>query len=1038
MWSRLQSIIAAAALAASITFTATGTAHAQFINNGHGPAAEKWLQTKADNYKLIYPEYFAPTALSLVPVIDTIWPWISHSFTRKPQRLPMLMYTHSQLSNGMVVWAPKRMELITTPPADTYADLWLKQLIAHESRHVAQLSAVRNGLTKILSYPLGQIGTSIGMACVSNFYFEGDAVLAETQFSEFGRALQPEFTVKMRGYLARGQHLHTRTDKWVCGSYKDFVPSIYESGYQVVAAGARRHGNEFWARSVEFAGKWPILIVPQRIYLRRHIGMGMGGVVDQGMEDLHRFWEPHTAVGNDYRLITAPEPHSYTTYSYPVITPGGDSILTVKEDFDTPPQLIEIGAQDGSGFRKLRRIGPVSSRPVLSDPAVIEDLDFGEDEDKTGTNSPAGATKLYWTEYKPHPVWEFKNYSVVRELDLGSNKLRTLGRRQSNYFITPINLSYGIGGRLFASVIPDSLGGSDIVLRDGDFREIDRLRLPALTSVHGLAWDYETFTLAFIALDQRGMWLGSTRIFPATDGESDDGDENITSPDYYLTETESLTAPSMVSVRDLSANGGRLFFSSIQSGKDEIHMLDLTTGHLADTLHPYDEYRLTTSSLGAYAPSARDLVVAFTSYTPDGYMIATTSTDTLKVTYTDLPSGQVERKPAVHWSRLPENTLNLPLPDWGDVPKYGEIPMTPDSAFTYEGKFTDSEGRRTRRYNKGLRMMNVHSWIPLGIDLEQLLDERELTFGFGATLFFQSAMGDYYGSAAYGWMSQSNWGKGSFTYAGLPVKITLDTEYGGGKQSVYTVSGAPSPGELDNYFEGGVALSAPLHLSGSGNNRLLQPYVSLVHYNSLVYNTQSNSYMRGYQKYNAALYWTSQRKMALRNLYPRLGYAVQVSFSGALQSEFGKVYSLWGRGYLPGIGPSHSVIAEAGAMYQQGGRLVFDQKPIVPRGCEDNYAMKRYAAVSLNYALPIWYPEGGINGFLYFKRVRANLFGDYARGDRFNGGGTTVPAEQWSYGLDLTFDFHLISSANPFGLTLTGAFPSDKGFYFGVGASLNL
>lgn len=92
-----------------------------------------------------------------------------------------------------------------------------------------------------------------------------------------------------------------------------------------------------------------------------------------------------------------------------------------------------------------------------------------------------------------------------------------------------------------------------------------------------------------------------------------------------------------------------------------------------------------------------------------------------------------------------------------------------------------------RKYNKALRWFNVHSWAPLTADIEDLLnaDERELALGFGASLFFQSAMGDSYGSATYGRMQGADWLQGSWTYAGLPVQLTAKIQYGGGKQSVY-------------------------------------------------------------------------------------------------------------------------------------------------------------------------------------------------------------------------------------------------------------
>ena len=48
-------------------------------------------------------------------------------------------------SNGFVTWTPKRMELIVTPPQDSYAQDWIGQLSLHEYRHVVQISQLDQG-----------------------------------------------------------------------------------------------------------------------------------------------------------------------------------------------------------------------------------------------------------------------------------------------------------------------------------------------------------------------------------------------------------------------------------------------------------------------------------------------------------------------------------------------------------------------------------------------------------------------------------------------------------------------------------------------------------------------------------------------------------------------------------------------------------------------------------------------------------------------------------------------------------------------------
>lgn len=946
-------------------------ARAQFYYNGRGPMNIKWRQIKSPYYKLIYPDYYAPTAVALAGFMDSIAPTITYGFTRTPQRLPIVLHTENLYSNGEVVWAPKRMELMTTAPAgDIYADPWLKQLAVHESRHVVQLSSLRHGLTRVASWLFGQAGTCVGMLVVPKWFLEGDATMAETQYSEFGRAYQPSFTVGMRAlFAADSANVDIKSDKWIAGSYRTYMPGIYEYGYQMVAAGERYHGSEMWGRAVEYAGKWPIFIVPLRIYLKRHHDTHLGELSRLALGDLYEHWKPYSSVEDSYPTLTVPSRggKAFTNYSDPIHTPLG--IVAAKTDYDTPPRFVVV---DTANFRDrtLKWISPPSSRPVLA------------------------GNKLWWTEFKPHPVWEYKTYSVVRSLDLSTGKRKTYGRWQANYFATPLK----VGERDFiATVSPDSLGGSDLVLHDAlDFRETDRLRFDLLTTLHGLAWDSTTRTLAFIALGEEGMHLRRTTV----------------SAEGVLMPVEEITAPSMVTISGLTADGhGHLYFSSIQSGKDEIHTIDLTSSD-------YLERRLTASRFGAYSPSADSSGVLLTTYTADGYMVARTGTETAEDT--------------VLWSRLPENLLNIPAPSW-NVPTMSSLPMD-DSVTTH----------KIRKYNKALRWFNVHSWAPISADVNDLLNssERTLNVGFGASLFFQSVMGDSYGSATYGRLHGDNWLQASWTYAGLPVQITADVEYGGGKQGVYIPAddyneGIRSPGDLKNYLHAKGSIAVPLNFSGGSHFRLLQPSFTVTHYNSLLYDAGKTDFTRGYQKYQASLWWSNNRRASMRSITPRLGYALRADVTGAFNDRFGMIYSLYARGYLPGLMRNHSITLRAAGMYQTEAELGFNQKPLFPRGAYNGWAAKYYGAASFDYTFPLCYPDGGINGLIYFKRIWLNLFGDFSRGAYFAAGGSTRNRDIWSYGGDIAFELNVVGSTSPATVKFTLASPSNDKFYFGVGLALN-
>ena len=92
--------------------------------------------------------------------------------------------------------------------------------------------------------------------------------------------------------------------------------------------------------------------------------------------------------------------------------------------------------------------------------------------------------------------------------------------------------------------------------------------------------------------------------------------------------------------------------------------------------------------------------------------------------------------------------------------------------------------------------------------------------------------------------------------------------------------------------------------------------------------------------------------------------------------------------------------------------LTFKSSRLIPRGYTSyDIANNDYVATSLNYQLPVWYPDGGIRGVIYFKRLRVNVGADYASFqqryvDKTDGSLMHYRKHLGSFGLDLGVDFN--------------------------------
>ncbi len=177
-------------------------------------------------------------------------------------------------------------------------------------------------------------------------------------------------------------------------------------------------------------------------------------------------------------------------------------------------------------------------------------------------------------------------------------------------------------------------------------------------------------------------------------------------------------------------------------------------------------------------------------------------------------------------------------------------------------------------------------------------------------------------------------------------------------------------------------------------------------------------------------------RLAHRDFLPRWGYTVRLmNTSDPTRGWVGNLWSASAGAYLPGVWAHHSIRLRAAAQYSD--KSVFRQKELFPRGARYDINPERYMALAVDYQLPLWYPDTGINSLLYFRRVRANLALDYAR--YRSGGGHGAWRNLWSYGLDITLDIVPIRlpASTSTAVTFTIHKPSDRSApVFGVGFTM--
>ncbi|MBR4995773.1 MAG: hypothetical protein IKY82_06900 [Alistipes sp.] len=967
-------------------------ASAQYYSWGTDPLGLKWMRSKTPHAKVIYPRSAEKIGHSTLYYADVLYPHISYGYRLPALNIPFVVHPENMKSNGLVMWLPKRVEFLSSPSIDGYSMPWIKQLVAHEYRHAAQYNNLNVGFVKFLSYLLGQQSSTIGLIFMPLWMMEGDATMFETQASSFGRGLQPRFTLEYRA-MGRVDYRYNTYDKFFCGSYRDFIPDHYQLGYQMVA-----HGNELAGRVMAddmaaYGPRHPWSFISENRRMRRLFGFSSRELFRSTFDHLNNHWESLEPVANSSQMLSTPRIKSYTTYSHPQWI-DGEGILLLKEDMDSPSRFVMLDEQTGHEQR-LSYTGNIATRPIY-DPAT---------------------RRVWWTEYRRSKMFAERVRSTLCYMDIDKQRPRSIDRRRNILYPTPDDE----GG--LAWIEYDPSGIYSVVYRNaaGDERKAD---IPFGQEIHSLAWDSATRLHYCIVTGDEGMWIASI-------------DKSLS--------LATVTRPAYITISNLRAAGGRLYYGSIASGRDEIHCYDLASGV---------EYQLTTSRYGSFdvAPADKGRIL-LTSYDSLGYHPAVQREDKLM------------RR--VEYAALPKSVVNPPREKW-DIINLDTIPlMQADTA-------TIASPTKTRRYRKGLTLFNFHSWAPLSYDPFELSEESAISMNLGATVMTQNLLSSMQGFFTYGYNAQEgNIWKGTLRYYGLGPTISVNATYGG-RQNIYPIYvynsethrfDFPLPPKRGKYYSVGVDFTVPLMFQNGYHTQRLVAAASWNYSNGLVANTGTLSfdeggisnvatigYQEGLHLTSFSLGFQDMVRMAHRDFTPPWGVALQGAYAiNPTNKGFSDLLALYGKVLTPGFFKHNSLSLAMAYQTSIGGfkssdalsALSFKSTNLLVRGFSSSQIENHnYMALSLNYQLPICYPDGGIRGIVYFKRIRLNVGGDVARFQRTVLDPDAGLKYRWhnihAYGGDIIVDVNIFSSpaaaTSAFKLSLYR--PSEGNFYIGAGVEL--
>ncbi len=948
---------------------------AQFFSLGTDPGRTKWNYTESENFRVIYPCEIDSLAKRYAWLLDNLKDPVQKSLNVKTRKIDVILHPYSAMSNGMVGVAPRRVELLTIPPAnDHYVNSWEKHLITHELRHVGQVSKFETGIFRPLSWFIGEQSTALGVGLyMSQWTLEGDAVVTETELSNAGRGRDPDHLIYYKAAFLDEDY---RTwNSWTMGSYKNYVPNIYSFGYLYLSF-VRSRANNY-----DFMGEVTDYIISNFYDLG---AMGKGYKKYTGLSRLENFEELKVTLTKKWReedSLRAPfttgeqlnnaeqttqNRIEYTNYHYPVEDNG--VIFSLKSDLNMTNRLVAIETNGQESF--IKYMGRVSSPLKLAN------------------------GKIYWTEYIGSKRWELENFSDIfsYEINTGITERLTEGKR---YF----NPSFSCSGDTLLVISYGVTGNSSLVmLSTPKMQQIKEVLAP------------EGFRLKESALARFSDSLQNSIFVNAT---SDTGNAvfallgDFKSLESAKFEWREIVKPIQKIISDLSFDqeSEKLWFISDLDGVKNLYSLDLDKEQVT---------KITNARFGisGFLHSQNGSLI-ISNFTKNGYNLINTKESSLanKVSLFEKPYIDQVALGLSKEAGFLADTLKVP----------------------------EETGYLSKRFNKAQNLFKIHSWAPLYYNFDNIkklsFENIYELVSLGVTAYSQNSLNSANTMIGYSWHNGFHSGHLKFTYYGLyPVieiesnindrnrqKISLERDLNNRLvQRNDTIAGS-------TFIRSQIMLYLPLNYSQGGWNRGVIPRIMWRHTNDSYYSVNEGNFSN-YQYLSAGINLYSVLNMSHRDLFPRRGYGLNVQISGVPFSKenFGTLLYSSMYIYAPGVVEGHGlkVFASVQRQFAKGKNYLMSNAITFPSGYL-NRPSSWAASINAEYAMPLFTGDLSLTSLLYIKRFSVIPFINYCRNVSYRG-----YENMYSVGSDLILDLNLLGMGFPLSLGARVGYTAENKAFF--------
>jgi hypothetical protein len=543
-----------------LPFTLAITTIAGAQQFGGNPPSIKWQQVNTKAARVIFPRGLDSAAQEVANIVQHMNGLIQPTIGNKQKQVSIVLQNQTTISNAYVGLAPFRSEFFLTPEQnslDVGSLPWAGQLAIHEFRHVQQYNNFNVGVSKVLHVLFGEGGQALGNELsVPNWFFEGDAVFNETLVSDQGRGRLPYF---FNGYRALWSG--NKNYSWMKlrnGSYLDFTPDWYPTGYMLVSYGREKFGDAFWKNVSHDAAAYKGGFYPLQRAVKKYSGEDYTQFRNAGLEHFKNQFSGDLKRSPDSR-------HFIADQEYPAYV-NDSTLIYMKTTYDHLPVFVI-------------KTGNTETNVSVRDFSLDNYFDYHNG-------------KIVYATYRPDPRWGYRDYSELVILDAATGKERRISKN-SKYFSPAFSKD---GTRIITAQVNPSGNSTLHLLKSANGRLIKAFGNP-----EHLFYTYPKF-------------YGSDKLIAAV--RNPKGQMSLALIDIATEKTSYLLPFSYRPISFITVRNQMVYFTATSGKNDRAFSLNMSNGKLYE-LGNYQK----PGNIGNYELAISDSHLAWVGFTALGYHI---------------------------------------------------------------------------------------------------------------------------------------------------------------------------------------------------------------------------------------------------------------------------------------------------------------------------------------------------------------------------------------------------------------------------------